>query len=336
VKLSGRGALLQRTPAVSRPSPQPVLVSVVVPHYRDPASLRESLASLAEQRYRPLEVIVIDDGSPDEVYAQVAALCDGVAQLARIPHRGPSAARNHGAALAKGAILVFCEADARYPPDYVAGIVAPIAACQDGSVVAASNVGRRILHETGAWGHRYARLLYAAVDDAIRRGRRRTGAWAFDARWFRDNGGYREELKVGEDLDLVERVAASGRKVAYGADIPFFHREPESLRQLFRRAWRSGVQRKPGRLGVGLVAVGIAAGVGGYRFGIGAGALLIAAAGLAVPLIDPTWRLVLSFGARDRQWREAAVASVGRSVWILGYVTGAVVGALRLPVRGRT
>ncbi len=332
----GRGALLERTLVGSPSLAHPVLVSVIVPHYRDVTSLAVSLGSLAKQRYRPLELIVIDDGSPDDVYAHVVHLCDGLAHLAQIPHRGPAAARNHGAALANGAILVFCESDACYPPDYISGIVAPIAQCQDGSVVAANNVGRRILRETNAWAHRYARLLYSAVDDAIRRGRRRTGAWAFETRWFLNNGGYREELVVGEDIDLVERVIGSGRKAAYGADIPFFHREPSSLGELFGRARRSGVQRRRGLLGVGVVVVGIASGVGAYVVGIGAGALVILAAVLAAPVIDPTWRLLLGFAARERQWREAGVASVGRFVWIVGYLCGWVVGGRPPSVRGRT
>src|SRR2546421_4551486 len=120
----GRGALLERTLVANTRLQPSVLVSVIVPHYRDATSLAVSIGSLAKQRYQPLELIVIDDGSPDDVYVQVAQLCHGLARLARIPHRGPAAARNHGAALANGAILVFCESDAWYPPDYVSGIIA--------------------------------------------------------------------------------------------------------------------------------------------------------------------------------------------------------------------
>src|SRR5439155_19356221 len=163
----GRGAFLLRTPLQDRGNDQ-VLVSVIVPHYRDVQSLKQTLRSLEAQRHRPLEIIIVDDGSPESDFAELVECCSGVAQCTRIAHRGPAAARNRGAALAKGDVLVFCESDAVYPPEYVGSIIAPIASCRDGSIVAANNVGRRVLNETHGWGHRYARALYAAVDDAVR------------------------------------------------------------------------------------------------------------------------------------------------------------------------
>jgi len=82
--------------------------------------------------------------------------------------------------------------------------------------------------------------------------------------------------------------------------------------------------------------VGIASGVGSLLFGLRVGAVVIVAAVLAAPVIDPTWRLLLSFAARNRQWREAAVASAGRLVWILGYVSGSFLRLRPTSVKGAT
>ena len=323
----GRGAFLERAHLHERAGGDN-LASVIVPHYRDVQSLRQSLSSLQAQHHRPLEIIVVDDGSPEAVFAEVMRCCDDVAQCIRVPHGGPAAARNCGAALAKGSILVFCESDAVYPPEYVGSIISAIAGCKDGSVVAASNVGRRVLAETKGWGHRYARVLYAAVDDAIRRGQRRTGAWAFDARWFRASGGYREDLRVGEDMELVERVIRAGLKVGYGGDVPFLHREPASIYQLFRRSYRSGAVRPRASvvaLGATSVAVVVVAGLW-QKAGIppAAGALVVLAA--VTLFMDPTWRLTMNFAARNGSGREMMIVSVGRLAWAAGYVCGAIFG----------
>ena len=233
-------------------------------------------------------------------------------------------------------MLVFCESDAVYPPEYVAAIVRPVLECPDGSIVAVSNVGRGVLEETAGWGHRYARLLYAAVDDAIRRGVRRTGAWAFESSWFRAHGGYRESLWVGEDVDLVERVVASGHKVAYGGDVPFFHREPRSLLQLFRRARRSGAG-SPRRAIIALVAAAGASAVCGMVLQMGwaglvAGSLFLV---LAALILDPTWRVVVGFSVRKEPWLLLIVTSVARLAWIAGYVVGALGGSSH-PGRARS
>ncbi len=323
----GRGAFLQGAPLHDRAGDNN-LASVIVPHYRDVQSLIQSLSSLQAQRHRPLEIIVVDDGSPEAVFAEVMQCCDSVAQCIRVPHGGPAAARNRGAALAKGSILVFCESDAVYPPEYVGSIISAIAGCRDGSVVAASNVGRSILAETRGWGHRYARVLYAAVDDAVRRRQRRTGAWAFDARWFRASGGYREDLRVGEDMELVERVIGAGLKVGYGGDVPFLHREPVSIYQLFRRSYRSGAVKPRAllfALGATSVAVVVVAGLW-HKAGIQAAAGVLVVLTAATLLMDPTWRLMMSFSTRTGSGKEMIIVSVGRLAWAAGYICGALLG----------
>ncbi len=323
----GRGAFLLRTPVRERANDQ-VFVSVIVPHYRDVPSLKQALRSLQTQLHRPLEIIVVDDGSPEADFAQLMECLSDVAQCTRIAHRGPAAARNRGAALAKGNVLVFCESDAVYPPEYVGSIIAPIASCRDGSIVAANNVGRRVLEETQGWGHRYARVLYAAVDDAIRQGRRRTGAWAFDAQWFRSSAGYREDLVVGEDLELVERVISAGLKVGYGGDVPFFHREPASMYRLFRRSGRNGAAKPRSSLLalaasslLGLLVTGV-----WYLFGVTAAVASLISLTAVGLLMDPTWRLAVTYCARSGWLTDVFVVSVCRLAWMAGYVCGGAAG----------
>jgi glycosyltransferase involved in cell wall biosynthesis len=85
------------------------LVSVIVPVNNGQRFLREALESVLAQDYRPLEIIVIDDGSEDGS-SEVVRSFEEVRYI-RHENRGPGAARNTGIAAARGEFLAFFDAD---------------------------------------------------------------------------------------------------------------------------------------------------------------------------------------------------------------------------------
>ena len=85
------------------------LVSVIVPAYNRERYLGEALDSIFAQDYRPLEVIVADDGSTDGT-ARVARAYSEV-RLLSLPHRGVAAARNAAIAASTGSLLAFLDSD---------------------------------------------------------------------------------------------------------------------------------------------------------------------------------------------------------------------------------
>jgi glycosyltransferase involved in cell wall biosynthesis len=85
------------------------------------AFIDEALRSVSAQTYRPIEVIVVDDGSSDRT-AEIAAEHD--VELLRLPHRGPSAARNAGLAVARGDYWTIFDADDVMPPERLSHQVA--------------------------------------------------------------------------------------------------------------------------------------------------------------------------------------------------------------------
>jgi glycosyltransferase involved in cell wall biosynthesis len=89
----------------------PPLTSVVIPCYNQGAFLREALDSVRSATTRPVEVIVVDDGSTDDT-AAVAASTPG-AICVRQPNAGLAAARNRGLEEARGEYVVFLDADDR-------------------------------------------------------------------------------------------------------------------------------------------------------------------------------------------------------------------------------
>lgn len=96
-------------------------VSVIIPVYKVERYLDACVASVTAQTYADLEILLVDDGSPD----RCPDLCDAWAAKdprVRVIHRengGLSAARNSGIDAAKGDFLLFVDSDDLLEPDAV-------------------------------------------------------------------------------------------------------------------------------------------------------------------------------------------------------------------------
>ena len=102
-------------------SPRQALVSVIIPTYNRARFLKEALESVLAQTYRPLEIIVVDDGSTDETPRVVTAFS---VRHVRGPRRGVVAARNRGILLARGEFLAFLDSDDLWLPEKISRQVA--------------------------------------------------------------------------------------------------------------------------------------------------------------------------------------------------------------------
>ena len=98
-----------------------ILVSVVVPVYKVEQYLDECIQSILRQTYACFELILVDDGSPD----QCGQICERYAQKddrIQVLHKkngGLSDARNHGIELAKGKYITFIDSDDAISPYYL-------------------------------------------------------------------------------------------------------------------------------------------------------------------------------------------------------------------------
>lgn len=89
---------------------QAPLVSVILPVYNGEQFVAEAVATIFQQAYQPLEILVIDDSSTDNTSAIIQSLGAAVRYIYR-PNGGPAAARNTGLALAQGEFIAFLDAD---------------------------------------------------------------------------------------------------------------------------------------------------------------------------------------------------------------------------------
>lgn len=96
------------------------LVSTIIPVYNRPGMLRESVASVLAQTWRPIEIIIVDDGSTDdtlEVAKELRAQHSSFIQVVAQANAGPGAARQRGASLARGEFVQFLDSDDLLLPD---------------------------------------------------------------------------------------------------------------------------------------------------------------------------------------------------------------------------
>src|SRR5262249_12955993 len=105
-------------PILAMPTPSnPTIVSVIIPCYNHADYLAEAIESVLHQDYRPLEIIVVDDGSTDKC-SGVTAGYSSVRYIYQ-QHAGLSVARNRGIQASSGQYLLFLDADDRLCPDAI-------------------------------------------------------------------------------------------------------------------------------------------------------------------------------------------------------------------------
>ena len=219
-------------------------VTIVVPVRDRPDDLARCLQALgAEHR-----VLVVDDGSLDPV--AVAAICrDHGARLARRSESGgPTAARNLALGLIESELVAFVDSDCVPPAAWTSGLAGHF----DDPLVGA--VAPRIVplaaHDGGT-ATRYGAArspLDLGERPALVAPRMRVSyvpAAALVVRRCALGEGFDEQLRYGEDVDLLWRLVELGWRVRYEPTVQVAHREPGTWGALLRRRFLYGTSAAP-------------------------------------------------------------------------------------------
>jgi glycosyltransferase involved in cell wall biosynthesis len=181
------------------------VISIVVPAYNEEALLAPTLDHLhvaAGALGEPYEIIVVDDGSTDRTAA--IAIAHG-ARVVGVNVRQIGAARNAGARVATGELLVFVDADTLVPPEVLRGAVAAFRA---GAVGGGS--GARQDSNDPPWGP----AVFAFAAWLMRTAGWAAGCFMFvSTDVFRRVGGFDERYFASEEIHLSRAVKRHGRFV---------------------------------------------------------------------------------------------------------------------------
>lgn len=94
-------------------------ISVIIPAYKAAKYIEETVRSVLNQTYSHFELIIVDDGSPDDQYRIIERLCkeDSRIRYVKQENGGVSSARNHGFQLSTGSFIAFLDSDDVWLPD---------------------------------------------------------------------------------------------------------------------------------------------------------------------------------------------------------------------------
>lgn len=190
---------------------KPGRIAAIVPTYERAGLLSQCVASLLAQT-RPLaEVLVVDDGSSNNVAAELAGL-EGPLRVIRQPNRGKAAAVNLGLGQVRGDYVWICDDDDLALPDAAEKLAGALDRSLAGFAYGTylrfrddPDSGRRDVFGPGYWpeAHTVADTFHALLEDMfifqfatmVRRS-------AFEA-----VGGFREDLVRSVDYEMILRLA---------------------------------------------------------------------------------------------------------------------------------
>ena len=121
------------------------LVTILIPVYNRAHLLVEAVRSCLEQTWRPIEILVVDDGSDDDPAAALRGL-GGEVRLHRQRNGGVASARNAGIQLARGDFIHFLDSDDLLLPNAVARKVESFVAIPDATLCYSTAIERTLPH----------------------------------------------------------------------------------------------------------------------------------------------------------------------------------------------
>ena len=188
---------------------------------------------------RRYEVVVADDGQGTEI-EKIAEKWAGRMSLTviRTRRRGPSAARNAGAAVASGRFLAFTDDDCEPEPGWLVAMERALA--RDPSVAVG---GRTVNGVPDSPAAAASQAVVDALHDQFNRDSPRffdSGNLAVAADAFHDVGGFDENFRYAEDREFCERFLRSGRRLVGEEDAVVRHMRTLTPREFARQHYGYG------------------------------------------------------------------------------------------------
>ena len=184
------------------------MVSIIIPVYNQADKFLKTLAGIAAQTYTDYEVIIVNDGSTDNVEKNFAEYSktistDNAYVFLNQENRGAPAARNYGFQASKGEYLLFCDADAVLKPEALEAMVNRLSLAGDFAFVYSDFYWGKKLFKPGDFdAERLKKMPYIHTMSLIRRS-------------DFPNGGWDERIKKFQDWDLWLTMTSQGKAGLY-------------------------------------------------------------------------------------------------------------------------
>jgi glycosyltransferase involved in cell wall biosynthesis len=194
------------------------MVSVIIPAFRAAGYIEETLSSVFAQTYTDIEVILVNDGSPDtrELKNAIARWIDRLVYIEQ-ENAGAGAARNAGLAAARGEYVAFLDADDRWRPTFLAKQMRYLAQAPGCDMVYSDAritgdtplAGRTFMDTAPSVGEVTFSSLLSQQCNVL------TSAVVARRAPIQEVGGFDPSLRRGQDFDLWARLAHHGARIEY-------------------------------------------------------------------------------------------------------------------------
>jgi glycosyltransferase involved in cell wall biosynthesis len=193
--------------------------SIVIPAYQAAETIGDSISSALAQVHPPHEIIVVDDGSTDDLEAALASFGDRLTVIHK-QNGGAASARNTGASAATGEYLALLDADDTYHPRRLESLADLARTRPDLDLVTTDSrfvVGGRAVGSFNAENPFPVENQRAAILQSCF-----VGGWpATRLARLREIGGFDETLRISHDWDCALRLILDGSQAGL-VDEPYY------------------------------------------------------------------------------------------------------------------
>ena len=219
-------------------------ISVIIPAYNEEKHIAQCLQSLNNQTLKPLEIILVDDGSTDSTFSKIENF-DLV--VIRQDHSGTGTARNFGANKSRGEILVFIDADMEFDKNFLKDLTKPITGSSPKGVSGTFSTQELVKNWDQSlarcWSHHFGFHTRYLVP----RDQKTSPVFrAILKSEFNRVNGFDPSQGYADDWSLSEKLGYQ----AVATKAKYYHSNPDTLKDIFSQAcWRAKRQYKLGFLG---------------------------------------------------------------------------------------
>ncbi|MFQ3251123.1 MAG: glycosyltransferase involved in cell wall biosynthesis [Glaciecola sp.] len=189
-------------------------ISVVIPAYNCEKTLPKTIDSICSQELKPLEIIVVNDGSTDKTKEVTCKLRSKYQschiKLVNIENSGPANARNVGIEMSKGSLIAFCDADDLWSnPNKlneqlkVLNADPNIVCCDTFAEIEWSKESKKLLSDRNNKNAKFTDFLKENIVNA-------TSSVVVKKRALLDSGTFSTTIKFGEDRLLWAKLSLRG------------------------------------------------------------------------------------------------------------------------------
>ena len=222
--------------------------SIIIPVFNRPDEINDLIQSIVDQKYRDIEIIVIEDGSSITSNDIINSFKNKInLQYHEISNQGPGLARNHGVKFANAEWIIFFDSDCTIPKNYFyevdeflkSNTEVDFFGGPDKSNKSFSFLQKAInysmtsmLTTGGIRGSKYRvdKFLPRSFNMGIKK------------KNFLQVGGF-SSMRFGEDLDLTYRLLSSGAKSSIIKTAYVYHKRRNNLIEFFNQIFSSGNAR---------------------------------------------------------------------------------------------